>query len=84
MLYRNRIDISEGFDHLKNNRSEECMICHYWVFNHGFKYQDFVRNVCYDLTVLCLNMSDVVIITVKDVDYNCIIITLANLESLIC
>ena len=56
------------------------MICHYWVFNHGFKYQDFVRNVCYDLTVLCLNMSDVVIITVKDVDYHCIIITLANME----
>ena len=80
MLYCNKIDISEGFDHLKSNRSKKCMICHYWVFNHGFKYQDFVCNVCYDLTVLSLNMSDVVIVTVKDVDYHCIIITLANLE----
>ena len=33
------IDIIEGIDILKSNSSKECMICHYWFFNHGFKFQ---------------------------------------------
>ena len=49
------------------------MICHYWFFNHGFKFQDFVCNGCHVLTILCLNISDTAIITVKNVDYRCII-----------
>ena len=46
MLYYDRIDISEGIDITKNNKSRECMICHYWFFNHGFKFQDNVCNNC--------------------------------------
>ena len=49
------------------------MICHYWSFNHGFKFQDSVCNGCHVLTILCLNISDTAIITVKNVDYHCII-----------
>ena len=30
------------------------MVCQYWCFNHGFKFQDFVSNGCHDLTMLCL------------------------------
>ena len=41
-----------------------------WFFNHGFKFQDFVCNGCHGLTILCLNLSD---ITVRNVDYRCII-----------
>ena len=52
-----RIDISEGIDPTNGNRSKECMICHYWFFNHGFKFQDFVYNGCQDLKILCLNIS---------------------------
>ena len=43
------------------------------IFNHGFKFQDHVSNVCYDLSMLCLNISNIAIITVKNVDYCCII-----------
>ena len=32
-------------------------------FNHGFKFQDSVCNGCHDLTMLCLNLSDIAIIT---------------------
>ena len=39
-LYYDRIDISEGIDLPKSNNSKECMICHYFFFNHGFKFQD--------------------------------------------
>ena len=38
MLYYDRIDISEGVDPTKSKKSKGCMICHYWFFNHGFKF----------------------------------------------
>ena len=43
------------------------MICHYFFFNHGFKFQDSVCNGCHDLPMLSINISDVAIITVKNV-----------------
>ena len=73
MLYYNRIDVREGTDPTKSNKSRECMIWHYWFFNHGYKFQDHVCNDCHDLTILCLNISNIAIITVKNVDYCCII-----------
>ena len=72
MLFYDRIDISEGIDLAKSNNSKECMICHYKFFNHGFKLKDYVCNGCNDLSMLCLNISDIAIITVKNVDYCCI------------
>ena len=42
-------------------------------FSHGFKFQDYVCNGCYDLTMLCFNISDITIIAVKNVDHRCII-----------
>ena len=49
------------------------MVCHYWFFNYGFKFQDYVCNGCHDLTMLSVNISDIAIITDKNVDYRCII-----------
>ena len=72
------INISKGTDPTKINRSKQCMICHYSLFNHGFKFQDSVCNGCHNLTILCLNISDIAIITVKNVDYVALFITLAN------
>ena len=56
------------------------MICHYWVFNHGFKFQDYVCNGCHDLTMVCLNLSDITIITVKNIDYRYIIHDISKSE----
>ena len=52
MLCYDRIDISDGVDLVKSNKSKECMIYHYWFFNHGFKLQYSVCNGCHDLTML--------------------------------
>ena len=52
---------------------KECIVCHYWFFNHGFKFQDPLCNGCNDLTMLCLNLIDIAIITIENVDYRCII-----------
>ena len=43
MLQYQRIDISEGINFDKINKSVERMICHYWYFKGiSFKYQPYV------------------------------------------
>ena len=74
MLYYDRIDISERIDLSKSNN--------YWFFNHGFNFQDYVCNGCHDLSMLCLNISDIPIITVKNVDYHCIIYNISKSEAI--
>ena len=70
MPYYDRIDISKGIDIAKRNNSKECIICLYWFFNHGFRFEDYVGNGCQDL--LCLNISDIAIIAINKVNYRCI------------
>ena len=73
MLCYERIDINEGIDLAKSNNSKECMIFHYWLFNHGFEFQDSVCNGCHDLSMLSINVSDIASIIIKNVGYRCII-----------
>ena len=46
IFYYDRTDVSKGIDPAKSNNSKE------WFFNHGFKFQDFACNDCYDFTIL--------------------------------
>ena len=43
-----RTDFSEGTDPAKSNNNKKDLVCHYWLFNHGFKYHDSVCNGCLD------------------------------------
>ena len=45
------------------------MICHYFFFNHGLKFQDYVCNGCHNLTMLSINIIDIAIITIKKFNY---------------
>ena len=72
MLYYDRTDISKGTEPTKSNKSRECMICPYWFFSYGFKFQDYVCNGCHDFSMLCLNITDIAFIAVKNADYHCI------------
>ena len=82
MIYYNRIDISEVIDLTKSKNSKECMICHYWFFNHGLKFQDSVCNGCHVFTMLYVNISDIAIITTKNVNYRCIIHSISQTEAI--
>ena len=82
MLYYDRIDISKGINLAKSNNSKECMICHYWFFNRGFKFQDCVCNGCHDLSMLYLNISDIAIITVNNADCRCIMYNISKSEAI--
>ena len=79
MLY---YDISEGSDLAKNKKSQECMICHFWFFNHGFKFQDSVYNNCHIFIMLIIKISDIAIITTKNVDYRCNIHNISKSEAI--
>ena len=58
------------------------MICHYWFFNHGLKFQDSVCNGCHVFTKLSVTISDIPIITIKNVDYRCIIHNISKSETI--
>ena len=51
-------------------------------FYLGFKFQDSVCNDCHDLTFLCFNIIDIAIISVKNVDYCCIIHNIGKSEAI--
>ena len=50
MLEYDRINISEGIDTGKTNKSKECKIFYYWYFKDiGFKYEPHLCNGCHGL-----------------------------------
>ena len=82
MLYYNRTDICKGIDPTTSNRNKRFMIFHYWLLNHEFKFQDAICNGCHNLTILCLNTRNIAIITVKNVDYGCIVHNIKKPEAI--
>ena len=53
MLQYARIDISEGIDINKTNKSKECMLCHYWYFRDvGFKLKPYLCNGCHAVSTM--------------------------------
>ena len=51
------------------------------IFNHGFRFQDFVCNGCHDLAISCLRLSNIGIIAIKGVEYRCIIHKISKSEA---
>ena len=51
------------------------MICHYWYFKDiGFKYEPYFCNGCHDFSMTVQNLSDFVILGIKNVDYRCYLV----------
>ena len=81
-MYYNKIDIKDGNNLAKSNRDKECLICHYCFLNHGFKFHNSVSNGCRLLTMLSVNVNDIAIITIKHVDYRCIILNISKFKAI--
>ena len=70
MLEYDRIDISEGIDMGKINKSRECDICHYWYFlDKNFNYEKHLCNGCHDLMQKAINFNDVAIVSINGRSY---------------
>ena len=61
-------DKGELIDFNKGENSIKCMICHYCYFKDGFKYQPYVCNPCHDFSMTAQNLSDLFVVTIKNVD----------------
>ena len=69
-------------DPAKRNNSKEFIVCHNCYFSDGSKFQNCICNGFHDLKILCLNLSDIAIITVKDFDYYWIIYNISKSEAI--
>ena len=83
MLQYERIDISEGIDFDKSEKSKECMICHYWYFKDiGYKYEPHVWNKYHDLLMAVYDLKNFMILNVKGVDYRCHVLNLSKNDAI--
>ena len=83
MIQYERIDISEEIDFNKTKLSLECMICYYWYFEDtGFKYQPYVYNECHGFSMIVQNLSNFLILKIKNVDYRCYIVVLDKTDAI--
>ena len=74
MLQYDRINVLEGIDINKSNKSKERMICHYWYFKDiGYKFEPHVCNVFYDVLMAAYELKNIAALNVKGVDYRCIL-----------
>ena len=66
MIEYERIDISEGIDINKTNKSKECMLCHYWCFlNKNFSCGPYLCDGCYNIMLKSIDSKNIDIVYVK-------------------
>ena len=83
MLLYERVDISEGTDLNKSDKSKEFMICHYWYFKDiGYKYEPYVCNRCHDLLMVVYDLKNFMILNIKGVDYRCYIFNMSKNDAI--
>ena len=70
MIEYERIDISEGIDINKTNKSKECMLCHYWYFlDSNFSYGPYLCDGSYNIMQKSKNFKNIAIVHVKKSAY---------------
>ena len=63
MLEYDRIDVSEGTDVDKSNKSKECMLCHYlYLLDKSFSYGPYLCDGCYNIIQKSNNFKNIAIV----------------------
>ena len=82
MLEYERIDISEGIDINKTNKSKECMLCHYWYFlNKNFSYGPYLCDGCYDISQKSTDFKNIAIVHIKESAYRIYFLCISKHEA---
>ena len=82
MLEYERIDISEGIDINKTNKSKECMLCHYWYFlDKNFSYGPYLCDGCYNMMQKCNKLKNIAIVHVKKSVYRIYFLYMSKREA---
>ena len=83
MLQYERIDVSEGIDLNKSDKSNECMICDNCYFKDiGYQYQPHVCNGCHDFSMIAYNLKDFMILNMKRVNYRCYVFNMSKSDAI--
>ena len=70
MLEYDRIDISEGIDVDKTNRSKKCTLCHDWYFlDKNFTDGPCLCDGCFNIMQKSTNFKNIAIVRVKKCVY---------------
>ena len=70
MLEYEKINISDGIDVNKSDKSKECMLCHYWYFlDKNISYGTYLCDGCYNMVQKCIKLKNIAIIHVKESVY---------------
>ena len=82
MIEYERIDISEGIDINKTNKSKECMLCHYWYFlDNNFSYGPYLCDGCYNIMQKSNNFKNIAIVHVKKSVYRIYFLYMSKREA---
>ena len=82
MLQYEQIDISEGIDVDKTNKSKECMLSHYWYFlDKNFSYGLYLCDGCYNITQKSNNFKDIAIVHIKKSAYRIYFLYMSKREA---
>ena len=52
-----------------NKEGIKCMICNRYYFKDGFNYQPYVCKTCHDFSLTVMDLSNFLILNIKDNDY---------------
>ena len=52
-----------------NKESLKCMVCNYYYFKDKFDYQPYDCNDCHDFSMTGMDLSDFLVLKIKDADY---------------
>ena len=77
-MYYDRTDISEGIDLARSSNSKNVG---FFIIVFLIMDSNYLCNGCHVLTMLCLRISDITFVTIKNI---VLVITLANLKQRIC
>ena len=82
MLEYDRIDISEGIDVNKINKSKECTLCHYWYFlDKNFSYGPYLCNSCYNIMQKPIDSKNIAIAHVRESTYRIYFLDVSKREA---
>ena len=82
MVEYGRIDILEGIDINKINKSKECMHCHYWYFlDKNFSYGPYLCDGCYNIMQKSIDFKNIAIVYVKGSAYRICFLCMSNYKA---
>ena len=77
-----KIDISNGIDVTKTDKSKERVLCHYWYFlGNSSSYGPYLCDGCYNMMQKCNKLKNIAIVHVKESVYRICFLYMSKREA---